>query len=184
MRELLPAIACRAWARAGADATPTDETNDVKSLERKMQDSLYLIVKRRRTAFPWQFPQMARKEGESMRAVRHAGSAASAVRAGLVSDAASQCAERSARAKRLGPMNLHFLGNAPQAFHFYPYSERVQEKRGVYGAKVYYFRAQVVTDGDKLSIADKSMSDHAWVTASEMGQYFDEATYNAVKYMF
>lgn len=35
----------------------SDATNDRRSLERRLQDSLYLIVKRNRADFSWQFPQ-------------------------------------------------------------------------------------------------------------------------------
>jgi large subunit ribosomal protein L46 len=50
--------------------TEADKTNDRKSPDRRLQDSLYLIVKRKRNNFQWQFPQGKWLEGETIRQVR------------------------------------------------------------------------------------------------------------------
>ncbi len=49
--------------------TEADLKNDRKSLERRLQDSLYLVVKRSRNQHEWQFPQGKWIDGETMRAV-------------------------------------------------------------------------------------------------------------------
>ena len=47
-----------------------DEKNDRRSMERKLPESMYLIVKRNRVNQPWQFPQGKLLESEaSLRAV-------------------------------------------------------------------------------------------------------------------
>lgn len=47
----------------------TDHANDRKSLERKLDQSLYLIVKRNREDNAWQFPQGKVLINESLRQV-------------------------------------------------------------------------------------------------------------------
>ena len=46
-----------------------DEKNDRRSLERRLQDSLFLIVKRNRDSHSWQFPQGKWRADETMRDV-------------------------------------------------------------------------------------------------------------------
>jgi len=49
--------------------TKDDQTNNHKSLHRKLWDCLYLIVKKPRAENAWQFPQGGFKRGESLREV-------------------------------------------------------------------------------------------------------------------
>lgn len=46
-----------------------DEKNDHHSLDRKLPNSLFLIVKRNREDNMWQFPQGKLREGENLRMV-------------------------------------------------------------------------------------------------------------------
>jgi hypothetical protein len=50
--------------------TLDDERDDRRSLNRKLWERLYLIVRRNRPSFQWSFPQAAWREGESLRLVR------------------------------------------------------------------------------------------------------------------
>ena len=47
--------------------TEADEKDDRRSLERKLQDSLFLVVKRNRKENAWQFPQGKLRENETLR---------------------------------------------------------------------------------------------------------------------
>ena len=49
--------------------TEADTNNDRKSLDRRLQDSLFLIVKRNRNDNSWQFPQGKLLAEETMRTV-------------------------------------------------------------------------------------------------------------------
>lgn len=49
--------------------TEADTNNDRKSLERRLQDSLFLIVKRSRNDNSWQFPQGKLLAEENLRTV-------------------------------------------------------------------------------------------------------------------
>lgn len=49
--------------------TEADLKNDRHSIDRRLQDSLFLIVKRNRGDNQWQFPQGKWAEGETMRLV-------------------------------------------------------------------------------------------------------------------
>ena len=51
---------------------PTDETNDRRSVDRKLPRSLFLITKRNREEFAWQFPQgKIRDTEDSLRKVKN-----------------------------------------------------------------------------------------------------------------
>lgn len=47
----------------------TDRTNDRSTINRKLTESLFLVVKRNRKDNAWQFPQGKWLEGETMREV-------------------------------------------------------------------------------------------------------------------
>ena len=67
-----------------------DHTNDRRSTERRLQDSLYLIVKRNRALNPWQVPQGKIQSEENLRA------------------ATERVIDRA-----VGKINRWFIGNAP-----------------------------------------------------------------------
>lgn len=47
--------------------TEADEKNDRRSMDRRLQDSLFLVVKRNREDFHWQFPQGKVQVEETLR---------------------------------------------------------------------------------------------------------------------
>lgn len=49
--------------------TEADLKNDRKSINRRLDDRLYLIVKKNRDSNAWQFPQLANNDGETLREV-------------------------------------------------------------------------------------------------------------------
>lgn len=128
--------------------TPADEANDRKSLSRKLTESLYLIVKRNRKDNPWQFPQGKWMENESLR------------------DTAERIHDRS-----VGQINRWFVGNAPIGHYCYAYPPELQKTRKQYGAKVFYYRAQLIRGDIKLET--RLYTDFAWVAKSEFDEYFD-----------
>jgi large subunit ribosomal protein L46 len=107
-------------------------------MERRLQDSLYLIVKRNRSDNSWQFPQGKWLEEENMR----------------------QTAERVID-RAIGKSKRWFMSNAPVGHYCYEYPQAIQEKRNNFGAKVFYYRAQVLSGSIKLQT--KLYTDYAWV---------------------
>jgi hypothetical protein len=80
--------------------TLDDERDDRRSLNRKLWERLYLIVRRNRPSFQWSFPQAAWREGESLRLVRtHTRTHARHTRARLMT-AAPDCRAPAGRPSR------------------------------------------------------------------------------------
>ena len=134
--------------------TEADEKNDTRSMNRMLDKSCFLIVKRNRDDKAWQFPQgklNEEKDGQSPRA----------------------CAERVLD-RAVGKVNRYFISNAPIGHICYPYPEAMQQKRGEYGAKVFFYRAQLIQGTIKLET--RLYTDYAWVGRNEVGDYFDKDT--------
>lgn len=135
--------------------TEADKTNDRRSPNRKLANSGFLLVKRNREDNSWQFPQgkiNEEKDGASGRA------------------AAERVIDRA-----VGKVNRFFISNAPIGHFCYPYPADVQEQRNEYGAKVFFWRCQLITGTVKLET--RLYKDFAWVARDEIGEYVkDEET--------
>jgi large subunit ribosomal protein L46 len=130
--------------------TEADTKNDRHSLERHLPNSMYLIVKRNRADNAWQFPQGKVLDTEkSMREV------------------AERVLDRAG-----GKFRRWFISNAPIGYYCYEYPEEIQKARNQYGAKVFFYRAQLIAGSIKLET--KLYKDYAWVTRDEVSEYFDE----------
>lgn len=129
----------------------TDEKNDRRSLERRLQESLFLIVKRNRGDFSWQFPQGQLMGKESLRA------------------GSERVFERA-----VGKTRRWFVGNAPVGHYQYQYPAAVQEKRKNFGAQLFFYRAQYLAGNIKLNT--KLYKDYAWIARDEVHEYFDKDT--------
>ena len=131
--------------------TEADIKNDRKSLERKLPNSLYLIVKRNRSDNSWQFPQGKSAENETLR---------------LTSE---RVVDRA-----VGKINRWFISNSPAGYNCYAYPEAIQKQRKQYGAKIFYYRCQLIDGSVKLET--RLYTDYAWVTRDEISEYFDKET--------
>lgn len=128
--------------------TEADATNDRRSLDRRLQDSLFLIVKRNRKDNAWQFPQGKWLQDETIRQTQE-----------RVMDRAAGKTER------------WFNSNSPNGHYLYEYPPAVQETRKSFGAKIFYGRCQFISGTVKLQT--KLYTDFAWVARDEMKDYFD-----------
>ena len=136
--------------------TEADRTNDRRSLERCLDKSLFLIVKRNRDANSWQFPQGKWNEGETMR----------------------QTSERVGD-RAVGKVNRWYISNAPIGHTCYAYPANIQKQRSQYGAKVFFYRCQLIAGSIKLET--KLYKDFAWITRDEVSEYFNEETAKYLK---
>jgi len=126
-----------------------DKTNDMRSTERRMAESAFLIVKRNRDTNAWQFPQgkiLPDKDGDSAR------------------KGAERVIDRA-----VGNVNRWFVSNAPAGHICYAYPPDVQKARNQYGAKVYYYRCQLIAGTIKLET--RLYTDYAWVARDEVAKY-------------
>jgi large subunit ribosomal protein L46 len=150
--------------------TYTDKNNDRHSLERRLQDSLFLIVRRNRDDFGWQFPQGKLQENETFRA------AAERIlqRTGQVD---TTDVALSTISPALVPSNVWIAGNGPVGHYQYAYSAALQEKRKQFGAQVFYTRAQYLGGSiTPLKVSKKLYKDYAWIARDEVHEYFDAET--------
>jgi len=61
----------------------------------------------------------------------------------------------------VGNVRRYFISNAPIGHYCYPYSEQLQRQRGQYGAKVFYYRAQLIEGNVKLET--RLYTDFSWI---------------------
>jgi hypothetical protein len=134
--------------------TEADKNKDTRSMERMLDKSCFLVVKRNREDKSWQFPQgkvSDEKDGNIPRAT------------------AERVLDRA-----VGTVNRYFISNAPVGHICYAYPEAMQKKRGEYGAKVFFYRAQLIQGAVKLET--RLYTDYAWIGRGEVGEYFDDDT--------
>mmetsp|Transcript_46557 Transcript_46557/g.77290 ORF Transcript_46557/g.77290 Transcript_46557/m.77290 type:complete len:290 (+) Transcript_46557:20-889(+) len=140
-------LARRAGFEPAPRVTPADEAGDMRSPERALASSLFLLVelaKRRPGPLAtWGFPLGLVRPGETMR----------------------QGAERVA-AEQLGQrMDLFWLSHAPEGWLVYPFPEATQKKAKAYGEKVWFYRAELLGGAPA---PHPRLRDHAWLTRAEL----------------
>lgn len=128
--------------------TEADLNNDQKSLERKLDQTLLLVVKQKLgNDHRWILPQGVRVEGETLR----------------------QTAERVLKEACGNKLKVQFMGNAPVGYYKYKYP-KVVRGNGICGAKVFFFKAQVLK-GDicrETVLNNENVEDFLWLTRSEL----------------
>lgn len=134
--------------QAASRITEADKANDLKSLNRKLGDSLFLIVQRNRKDCPWQFPQGKLQDDE---------------------ETLRQGSER-VLSRAVGKIGRWFISNAPLAYYCYEYPPEMQKARNQFGAKVFFYRAELTAGNIKLET--RLYKDYAWVTRAEAAEYF------------
>jgi hypothetical protein len=130
--------------------TKEDETNDVRSLRRRLQRRLYLVVK---VADPsggsqpvWRFPMAPRaKEDKLLDAARKAAD-------GLV-----------------GEMDIYYISKIPCGYTWF----ELPPATGAEGAHVLFFRGQRL-GGNVALPDDKKVLDYAWITNDELANYVEK----------
>lgn len=133
--------------------TAADKKQDFQSLQRKLDQILYLLVKKPRQSYMWQMPQGGLDPGESL----------------------IQAAQRELEEECGTDLKVQFLSNSPVAFHNYKHNT---EKDSIFGSKVFFFKAQYVSGSVKLNL--KELEQYVWVTKEEMKQYVSNDYYNAI----
>ncbi|KAF9975151.1 54S ribosomal protein L17 mitochondrial [Actinomortierella ambigua] len=142
--------------------TEADRKNDVRSLERALARTLYLIVKKPRDQHAWQFPQGGVHVTENLQEA-----------AGR--ELAEECGAN---------MDLWFVGRVPIGHYNYSFSKAFREKTenpAVSGAKVFFMKAHIFAG--QVQVDNKEIVDYAWVTKQEMKDYVSAEYYEAVKDM-
>ncbi|KAG9068952.1 54S ribosomal protein L17 mitochondrial [Linnemannia hyalina] len=142
--------------------TDADRKNDVRSLERALARTLYLIVKKPRDQHAWQFPQGGVRVCENLQEATGR-------------ELSEECGSN---------MDLWFVGRVPVGHYQYNFSKDFVAKSSntaVKGAKVFFMKAHIFAG--QVQVDNKEVVDFAWVTKQEMKDYVTPEYYDAVKDM-
>ncbi|XP_018579215.1 39S ribosomal protein L46, mitochondrial isoform X2 [Anoplophora glabripennis] len=134
--------------------TEPDKNNDLKSLERKLDKHLVLVLDQKigdKNYF--MLPQGVRQDGETLR----------------------QTAERVLRENCGDDIKVQIYGNAPCGFYKYKYPKAVQNTNGAVGAKVFFYFARYV----KGQLPQEKI-DYKWLDRTELQKNLPSAYSNSV----
>ena len=134
--------------------TEADEKGDTKSLDRKLEQSLILLVEQTIGNKKIKLlPQGLRNEGETLR----------------------DTAERVIRERCGDGLAVQVYGNAPVGFYKYKYPG--EQRKSAVGAKVFFFRAAV----QDQKAENKIPSDYEWLTKTEIAKSLPEGYLKSVQ---
>ncbi|KAJ1908130.1 hypothetical protein IWQ60_011735 [Tieghemiomyces parasiticus] len=141
----------------GPSVTEADQKQDVKSLDRALAESLYLLVKKPRTEHAWQFPQ-----------------------GGMVPDEKLHQTARRELGEECGQdMDVWFVGRGPVGHYTYPYPKEHAKKIEAEMAKVFFLRAYIFAG--QVKVNKKEVTDFAWLKKDEIPNYVSREYWAAVK---
>jgi len=125
--------------------TEADLKNDQRSIKRKLDSNLILVIKQKiGNDHRWILPQAVHQEGESLR----------------------ETAERAFSEICSSPVKMQMMGNAPVGYYKYKYPKVIRGD-GICGAKVFFFKAQLLERLHDIEVAD-NVVDYCWLTHSEL----------------
>ncbi|KAF9103892.1 54S ribosomal protein L17 mitochondrial [Mortierella sp. GBA35] len=143
--------------------TDADRKNDVRSLERALARTLYLIVKKPRDQHAWQFPQGGVRVCENLQEATGR-------------ELTEECGSN---------MDLWFVGRVPVGHYQYNFPSdfvaKSESGAAIKGAKVFFMKAHIFAG--QVQVDNKEIVDFAWVTKQEMKDYVAPEYYEAVKDM-
>lgn len=123
--------------------TVADEKDDKKSLKRKLEENLILVIKQKLGHKDiWLLPQGLWNNEETLK----------------------ETAERTLK-ESFDDIKVRFYGNAPCGFYKYKYPKEKREQSNVEGAKIFFFKATLLNG----SIEKKGIwADYEWATVQEL----------------
>ncbi|GAA5935813.1 mitochondrial 54S ribosomal protein mL46 MRPL17 [Sporobolomyces koalae] len=141
--------------------TEADKAGSVQSLERKADRTVYLLLKKKRSAHAWQFPQGGVEGDES-----------------LVEAARRELVEET------GPnMDVWSVGRVPAGAYTYAFpAEHVKKNPGKESASVFFMPMRVVR-GQAVPNQKEGLVDFAWLTKEEIKEKVDASYWEAVEPM-
>ncbi|KAF7108090.1 hypothetical protein CFC21_108627 [Triticum aestivum] len=131
--------------------TEADKANDRKSLQRALDNKLYLLLYGKTFGAPdgkpvWHFPEKVYENEDSLRL----------------------CAESALKSVLGGLDNTYFVGNAPMA---HMVTEQKEDSTVSPFKQRFFFKSQVI---GTTHLDIRRCEDHAWVTKAELLEYFPE----------
>ncbi|XP_011428481.3 large ribosomal subunit protein mL46 [Magallana gigas] len=148
------------WSKELAQFTPADreteadKSNDMRSTDRKLDQSLVLLLKQVVDGKEWWYlPTMNYTPGLSMREV----------------------AEQALTSNCGTDLKFRVFGNAPSGYQIKNYGREKREETKLNGHKVFIYKAEY-RGGPVIPNEDNSVLDYAWVTPKELRQYLGRTT--------
>ncbi|KAK9727780.1 hypothetical protein K7432_001557 [Basidiobolus ranarum] len=136
------------------------DSEDVHSVTRKPNESLYLLVKKPRPERAWQFPQGGVEIGETL------------VEAGK-RELSEECGT---------DLKVDFQKSSPLGHIRYQFPDyHIQKFPDALGAEVYFMEANFISG--QVKVDQDEIVDHAWLTKQEMQKYVEEDYYDNIKNM-
>ncbi|KAI9560105.1 hypothetical protein GHT06_014115 [Daphnia sinensis] len=128
--------------------TAEDLSGDRKSTNRKLDKHLVFVVQEKKEGKEiWKLPQAQWVDGETLR----------------------ETAERALKEHVKTPeTSVRVLGNAPWGVHTIKYPSAMREKVGFTGAKIFFFKAQLLS-----ACTTCSDTEHHWLGRHELTEYLD-----------
>jgi large subunit ribosomal protein L46 len=150
--------------KPGDRITSADRAGDVRTTARKLDQQLYLIVKRAadRGGHSWGFPQSAIKQGETMR----------------------DATLRTFSGWLGADLVPYLTASMPAAHLFYNFSGPIE---GLKGSMSFYYPLEVLKGSEKMELAKlpcnkgpQQVEDFAWLTKEELKPYLHPSLFKAV----
>lgn len=124
--------------------TTADEKNDKKSINRKLEENLVLLIKQKLGHEDlWILPQGLWVDGETLR----------------------ETAERILLESCGNGLKVRFYGNVPCGFYKYKYPKEKRVKSGIEGTKVFFFKAALLSGNIEKKC---DWADYEWATVQEL----------------
>ncbi|MCJ1447866.1 MAG: 39S ribosomal protein L46, mitochondrial [Stictis urceolatum] len=156
--------------------TESDKNGDVRSLNRALSRTLYLVVQGEKG---WQFPSGGLSERESLHRVRKDTLFRSS------ETNFTQAAERLMVQAGGVNMNTWLVGNAPVGHYVHRYEEAVtdEEKIERLGEKTFYMKARILAGKPDLNGNALGLKDYKWLCKEELEKELSPDYYRAVRNM-
>lgn len=136
-----------------------DKMNDQKSMDRALSERLYFVIRRTEKSKTMQFPQvLATDDRISLKAYAENG-----LKSVTLPDSRPK---------------FHVISYAPSCHLEHVYPQKYQEKHDVYGVKIFFYRAMLLT-GEVKEI--RNCSDYVWARDCELPDLLGEEYYAAIK---
>lgn len=136
--------------------TEADENDDKKSLKRKLEENLILIIRQKLGPEDvWTLPQGLWNSEETLK----------------------ETAERTLKGS-FDDIKVRFYGNAPCGFYKYKYPKEKREQSNVEGAKIFFFKATLINGSTEKK---SKWAEYEWATVQELKNRLNQPYMKNVK---
>jgi len=176
----------------GPRKTIADNTNDTKSLNRQLDQYLFLIVKKNRKDHAWQFPQRVVTQPKPIPPQSNPTDKPIPSTTGSPSTlntpdipvlnkppklSMRKQAEETLKEKCGGNLSVYFGSNMPCAHIFYEYPPEIKQQYKKEGGMTFFYKSEYISGDIQLGA---NLVDYKWVTKAELKEYLASSFYDAI----